>query len=357
LNESTIDNECCNILGEMVSLVMLNLNHCTKLESAGVLHLIKKLEKLNRIEALRGKSSNVQNALECLENKSDEMKTVANLTHMTFRDPHGISKIAAICPNIKEVKVIYNVYEYNYDANVDNCLVSLQLFNEHTLGNLRLSADFNCLNMLFVIQWRNLKLWGPALQKLTLTEPEFLHPQTLNPFALQCDKLTDLTIINPSTISDELFVGRVPELAKNPFCHLQKLRFEGEKLPLHVAKFLLTCSTNLCEITLIIDVLILAQFKDVIQLLIDNPRPQMKKASFYFSHYKSDESEEEPPQLSQMMLDFIHHSESLKSLAIYVRIGSVPLRVDVARLGKVIQSNNWDIDTSLEIVVPRHLLK
>ena len=83
----------------------------------------------------------------------------------------------------------------------------------------------------------------------------------------------------------------------------------------------------------------------------------MKKASFYFSHYKSDESEEEPLQLSQMMLDFIHHSESLKSLAIYVRIGSVPLRVDVARLGKVIQSNNWDIDTSLEIVVPRHLLK
>lgn len=261
LNESTIDNECCNILGEMVSLVMLNLNHCTKLESAGVLHLIKKLDKLNRIEALRGKSSNVQNALECLENKSDEMKTVANLTHMTFRDPHGISKIAAICPNIKEVKVIYNVYEYNYDANVDNCLVSLQLFNEHTLGNLRLSADFNCLNLLFVIQWRNLKLWGPALQKLTLTEPEFLHPQTLNPFALQCDKLTDLTIINPSTISDELFVGRVPELAKNPFWNLQKLRFEGEKLPLHVAKFLLTCSTNLCEITLIIDVLLLAQFK------------------------------------------------------------------------------------------------
>ena len=245
----------------MVSLVMLNLNHCTKLESAGVLHLIKKLEKLNRIEALRGKSSNVQNALECLENSKHEVKTVPNLTHMTFRDPHGISKIAPICPNIKEVKVIYNVYEYNYDANVDTCLVSLQLFNEHTLGNLRLAADFNCLNLLFVIQWRNLKLWGPALHKLSLTEPEFLHPQTLNPFALQCDHLTDLTIINPSTISDELFVGRVPELAKNPFCYLQKLRFEGEKLPLHVAKFLLASSTKLCEITLIIDVLILAQFK------------------------------------------------------------------------------------------------
>ena len=84
----------------------------------------------------------------------------------------------------------------------------------------------------------------------------------------------------------------------------------------------------------------------------------MKKASFYFSQYKSIEGEEQPPQqLSQMLLDLIHHSESLKSLAIYVRIGSVSLKEDVARLKNVIQSNNWDIDTSLEIVVPRHLLK
>ena len=56
-------------------------------------------------------------------------------------------------------------------------------------GNMSLSADLNCLNMLFVIQMRNLKLWGPCLKKLNLTEPEFLHPQTLNPFALQCNQL------------------------------------------------------------------------------------------------------------------------------------------------------------------------
>ena len=71
LNESTIDNDCCNIIGELSSLSVLNLNHCTKLESAGVLHLLKKLDKLTRIDALRGKSSNVQNALDILasENK------------------------------------------------------------------------------------------------------------------------------------------------------------------------------------------------------------------------------------------------------------------------------------------------
>ena len=63
--------------------------------------------------------------------------------------------------------------------------------------DLALTADLNCLNMLFVIQWRNIKLWGPSLKKLTLTEVEFLHPQTLNPFALQCRNLTEIIIINP----------------------------------------------------------------------------------------------------------------------------------------------------------------
>ena len=94
----------------------------------------------------------MQNALELLSKDSADQKMVPNLTHMTFRDPHGISKISEICPNIKEIKVIYNVYEYNYDASVDNCLVNLQLFNEFNHGNLQLSADFNCLNMLFVIE-------------------------------------------------------------------------------------------------------------------------------------------------------------------------------------------------------------
>ena len=46
LNESTIDNDCCNIIGELSSLSVLNLNHCTKLESAGVLQLLKVVEGL-----------------------------------------------------------------------------------------------------------------------------------------------------------------------------------------------------------------------------------------------------------------------------------------------------------------------
>lgn len=252
LNESNIDNECCNILGEMNSLSQLNLNHCSKLESIGVLHLLKKMPNLTKIEALRGKSSNVQNALDILAAENNNYK-IANLKHMTFRDPHGIAKVAPLCPGIEELRVIYNVYEFNYEASVDKCLVDLDKFDN--ASKLTINAELNCLNMLFVIQWRNLAQWGPSLKRLALTEPEFLHPQTLNPFALQCHNLTEICIVNPSTISDDLFVGRVPELAKRPFYQLKKLTFEGEKLPIHVAKFLLGSASLLEELTVIVDIL------------------------------------------------------------------------------------------------------
>ena len=54
---------------------------------------------------------------------------------------------------------------------------------------------------------RDLSTYGKAITSITLTEAEFVHPQTLNPLALNCPRLTSLTIINPSTISDNLFVG------------------------------------------------------------------------------------------------------------------------------------------------------
>jgi hypothetical protein len=185
LSESTVDNGCCNTIGEISSLTCLRLNHCTKLESSGVVHLLRKLKKLTRIDAIRGKSSNVQNALDTLASKhvnnNHPCDQLVNLTHMTFRDPHGIPKVAPLCPSVKTVKVTYNVYEFNYDASVDKCLVHLELFPEFVKGNLTLEVDLNCLNMLFIIQMRNLKLWGSTLTRLCLTEAEFLHPQTLNP--------------------------------------------------------------------------------------------------------------------------------------------------------------------------------
>ena len=53
---------------------------------------------------------------------------------MTFRDPHGISKVTPLCPEVNDVKIIYNVFEFNYDSNVDNCLVDLELFPKYRAG-------------------------------------------------------------------------------------------------------------------------------------------------------------------------------------------------------------------------------
>jgi len=321
---------------------------------------LKKLDKLTRIDALRGKSSNVQNALDILasENKavSDSVnnngKKVTKLTHMTFRDPHGISKVTPLCPEVNDVKIIYNVFEFNYDSNVDNCLVDLELFPKYRAGDLALTADLNCLNMLFVIQWRNIKLWGPSLKKLTLTEVEFLHPQTLNPFALQCRNLTEMIIINPSTISDELFVGRVPELAKEPFFNLKKLTFEADKFPRHVANFLIGRATSIEELNVILDGLNQDQFKELLRFLIDVPRPKLQKLGLYYSKFEAS-SEDEEIGIGSCLHECIQTNLSLTHLTVYVRVGTQKVKDDLNQLERSLKSINWDLNTRFEIVIPK----
>ena len=62
---------------------------------------------------------------------------------MTFRDPHGISKVTPLCPEVNDVKIIYNVFEFNYDSNVDNCLVDLELFPKYRAGGKIFMVFFN----------------------------------------------------------------------------------------------------------------------------------------------------------------------------------------------------------------------
>ena len=68
-------------------------------------------------------------------------------------------------------------------------------------------------------------------------------------------------VTTQSTISDELFVGRVPELAKEPFYNLKKLTFEADKFPKHVTNFLIGRATNIEELNVILDGLNQDQFK------------------------------------------------------------------------------------------------
>jgi hypothetical protein len=75
------------------------------------------------------------------------------------------------------------------------------MFDFYLLGNY-------IKNKLFM-QMPNLKIYGPSLIRITLTECEFVHPQTMNPLARLCPNLVQLSLENPSTVPDDLFVGEV----------------------------------------------------------------------------------------------------------------------------------------------------
>ena len=77
-------------------------------------------------------------------------------------------------------------------------------------------------------------------------------------------------VTTQSTISDELFVGRVPELAKEPFFNLKKLTFEADKFPRHVANFLIGRATNIEELNVILDGLNQDQFKGKPKLYVQS---------------------------------------------------------------------------------------
>ena len=65
----------------------------------------------------------------------------------------------------------------------------------------------SCFNLLFAIQMRNmLGTYGKCMKSLTLTESEFVHPQTLNPFALACKNLESLVVVNP-VVNHEIYVN------------------------------------------------------------------------------------------------------------------------------------------------------
>ena len=49
--------------------------------------------------------------------------------------------------------------------------------------------------------------YGKCMTTLTLTESEFMHPQTLNPFALACKNLSKLVILNPVVVSGREIAG------------------------------------------------------------------------------------------------------------------------------------------------------
>ena len=88
---------------------------------------------------------------------------------------------------------------------------------------------------------RSLAQTGKFIRKLTMTQGEFLHPQTLNPWSKNCPNLESLTLLACQNVSDEMFVGEVPELERLPFRNLKELHLEGQ-LPVTLARYLVNKS-------------------------------------------------------------------------------------------------------------------
>ena len=243
LSESEVDDACAEVIGQFSELRSLFLNGCQRLETSGVVKILENLRKLTEFEANRGRESAVQNAVSAVESP-------LRLTEFVFRNPYrGMRKVAERCPDVKRVRIVNNVFEYSYDAKLDDCLKDLTAFSSFD-QDLEVELDMSCFNMLFAIQMRNLADYGRSLVKLSLTESEFVHPQTLNPFALNCPRLRTLVIVNPAVVSDELFVGEVPELAVRPFASLTSLTFEGHRMSSPLSGFLLEHALELVHLHL-----------------------------------------------------------------------------------------------------------
>ena len=96
---------------------------------------------------------------------------------------------------------------------------------------------------------KQLRSGGKFIQRLVLTQCEFLHPRTLDPWSKYCPNLTELAIYNCGEISDEMFIGDAPDLDQKPFSALQSLCFEGNSLSESLLNYLIGSSIDISKVS------------------------------------------------------------------------------------------------------------
>jgi len=383
LSESHIDDLGCDVIARLQNLKVLILNHCNKVSTIGAVTILKRVKNLVQFEANKGRESSVQNAVSALHDEGSEWGEDGGgsgrvrelgedghhqlaLTHFVFRNPYrpmGVKAVASVCRKIRHVRVVNNVFEHSYDAKIDDCLKDVVAFPSFrtplsTSGSgcdLTLELDMSCFNMLFAIQMRNLSSYGRALKKVCLTESEFVHPQTLNPFALNCPNLETLVMINPVVVSDGLFVGQVPDLAAKPFNSLKSLTFESEKMSPQIADFLLQHSLQLEHLHLAIHQFE-ATAKDALTHLVRAPRERLEKLILCFDEMTSSgggaaagddviNGDNDDNGLVHLLTAVIESSPKLAKVELIVRkAGSHKLAKVLRKLEATVHQRNWDLD-------------
>ena len=94
-------------------------------------------------------------------------------------------------------------------------------------------------------------------------------------------------------------------------------------------------------------------FSEILKLLIDVPRPKLKKLGFYYSKYEVLPDNDDEIGIPSQLHEFIQTNPNLSHLTVYVRAGIQKLKDDFAELDQSLKSMNWDLNTRFEIVIPR----
>ncbi len=134
----------------------------------------------------------------------------------TFRHLRGLSRVArAWSGSLMNLKIVYKAYEepVGSAAKLDAGLTQLDAFSHDT----RVDLEIQGLNLLVPNQMDSLPLVGSRINKVTLVQGQFLHPQALNPWAKHCPDLKALEVVGCGSITDDMFVGEVPQLMSHPF--------------------------------------------------------------------------------------------------------------------------------------------
>lgn len=170
---------------------------------------------------------------------------------------------------------------------------------------------------------------GDLISQLSLTQCEFLHPQTLNPWSISCPNLTELSIYNCNSISDEMFIGEMPRLSQNPFENLEILTYEGH-LDFEIGHFLLHSADKIKKVVLNIN----GEFPiRILDHLILHPKGHLEEV--YLTVHQTEASF--PTVLSR----FIEKSPVLNRLELLCH--DKPLTSALERIESRVKSKNWDL--------------
>lgn len=96
---------------------------------------------------------------------------------------------------------------------------------------------------------------------------------------------------------------------------------------------------------------------ELMKLLVDAPRLNLRKVGLFFSKYEPliiEDGGEDEISINAILQGFMQSNYNVANLAIYVRVGNQELKRDLQQFEQTLKMANMDIKTNFEVVVPKH---